>query len=112
MEDLWVRVRKLVNLADKATVTITGLRDAAGSEVVLALRFELGECVSYTEGPPPQEELTNQLNDTVACLASAIRKVEELPHSERRALMYSMLCNQGKVLGFVLGLARQEEREP
>ena len=56
MEDMWVRVRKLVNLADKATVTITGLRDAAGSEVVLALQFEQGECVTYTEGPPPQEE--------------------------------------------------------
>jgi len=56
MEDLWVRVRKLVKLADKATVTITGLRDAVGSEVVLALQFELGECVGYTEGPAPREE--------------------------------------------------------
>lgn len=56
MEDLWIRVRKLVNLADKATVTITGLRDADGYAVVLALQFEQGECVGYTEGPPPQEE--------------------------------------------------------
>jgi len=56
MEDLWVRVRKLVNLADKATVTITGLRDAAGSEVVVALLFEQGVIVSYTEGPPPVKE--------------------------------------------------------
>ncbi|MCK4299407.1 MAG: hypothetical protein KAX80_07735, partial [Planctomycetes bacterium] len=91
--------------------TITGLRDAAGSEVVLALRFELGECVSYTEGPPPQEELTNQLNDTVACLASAIRKVEELPHSQRQALMYGMICDQGTVLSLILELAEQEAKE-
>ncbi len=56
MEDLWVRVRKLVNLADKATVTITGLRDPAGSEVVLALQFEQGVIVSYTEGAPPAKE--------------------------------------------------------
>jgi len=56
MEDLWVRVRKLVNLADKATVTITGLREADGSEVVVAFQFEQGVCVSYTQGAPPREE--------------------------------------------------------
>ena len=56
MEDLWIRVRKLVKLAHKATVTITGFRDAAGSEVVLVLLFEQGVIVSYTEGPPPREE--------------------------------------------------------
>lgn len=56
MEDLWVRVRNLVNLADKATVTVTGLRDADGCEVVVAFQFELGECVGYTQGAPPVEE--------------------------------------------------------
>ncbi|MCK4300182.1 MAG: hypothetical protein KAX80_11650 [Planctomycetes bacterium] len=56
MEDLWVRVRKLVNLADKATVTITGLRDADGCEVVVIFQFEQGVCVTYAQGPAPREE--------------------------------------------------------
>ncbi len=56
MEDVWVRVRQLVDLAERATVTVTGLRDANGQEVVLAFRFEQGECVRYVEGPAPQEE--------------------------------------------------------
>jgi len=56
-------------------------------------------------------KLTRALEDTSRCLATAASEVEQLPHSERRILIWSMLMNQGKVLTLILELARQEEKE-
>jgi len=56
MEELWVTVRKMVKLADKATVTITGLRDSDGYEVEVVFQFEQGVIVGYTQGSPPVKE--------------------------------------------------------
>jgi len=57
------------------------------------------------------QEVIRHLNHTRMHLARAARQVEKLPHSERRALMYSMICNQGKVLTLILALAKQEDDE-
>ena len=56
MEDLWVRLRELINLADRATVMITGLTHGDGPEVLVVLDFEQGKCVRYDEGPAPVKE--------------------------------------------------------
>lgn len=45
-------------------------------------------------------------------LATAIRKIERLPHSDKRILLCSMLRNQGRVLSTIRVLARQEEKKP
>ena len=55
--------------------------------------------------------LIDDLNETIAYLARATRKVEELPHSQRQALMYGMICDQGTVLSLILELAEQEAKE-
>ena len=57
------------------------------------------------------QEVMHNLTHTLAYLARATRAIEKLPHSERRALMYSMISNQGKVLSLVLELAKQEEEK-
>ncbi len=57
------------------------------------------------------QRVIDRLNDTFVYLAEATNEVEKLPHSERQALMYGMLCNQGKVLNLLLELARQEKEE-
>jgi len=56
MENVWVRLRGLIDLADRATVTITGLRHGDGPEVVVVLDFEQGKCVRCDEGPAPVKE--------------------------------------------------------